>query len=117
MQQVEIDTLATQSLQTALTGRLNAIPTGVVRIHLADQKHLVPAPGDSLAHHQFRTTLAVHLGGIDQTQAQIQPLTQRRNLTRALAIIFPHAPGSLSYHRYLHAGQFNSAHRFLPCGW
>ena len=111
MQQVQVDMLTTQAFQAALTGRLDPIQAGVVWIHLADQEHLVSAPGDGLPHHLLCAALAIHLGGVDQAQSQIQALTQRGDLTRAQAFVLAHTPSPQAYHRYLLTCQFNSAHR------
>ncbi len=111
VQQIQVDTFAAQALEAALAGRLHTVQAGIVRVHLADQEHLVTTPGNGFSHHLLGTTLAIHLGAVDQRHAQVQPLTQRRDLARTLLPVFPHAPGTLPDHRYPGTSQFNLAHR------
>ncbi|MCY1554452.1 hypothetical protein D9M68_910260 [compost metagenome] len=113
MQQVEVDALGIQPPQAARAGRRHTLAAGVVRIDLADQKHLLAHPGNRLAHHQLGAAFAVHLGRVDQAQAQLDTLAQRRHFRAPLAGHFAHAPGALTDQRHSHTSQFKPSHRLV----
>ncbi|MNG05627.1 hypothetical protein D3C84_888290 [compost metagenome] len=83
VQQVHINVVGTQPLQTALARLGDAGAAGVVRVHLADQKHLVAPARDGFTHHLLGTAFAVHFSGVDQGHAQLDALAQRRHLLAA----------------------------------
>jgi hypothetical protein len=65
-----------------------------VRVDLADQEDLVAAAGDGLADHFLGAALAIHLGGIDQRHAEVEPEPQRRHHVGVAAARLAHAPGA-----------------------
>ncbi len=68
----------------------------MVRQHLADEKDFVAPAGDRLANHLLRAAVGVHLGGVDQRHAQVQPQLQGGNLVRTPLLLFTHSPGALA---------------------
>ena len=94
MQQVEVETIGLQALQAALAGGDRAFARGVARIDFAVDKQPVAPPGDRFAHHFLGAAFAVHLGGVDQADAQIEPQPERRDLGGALAALLSHVPGA-----------------------
>ncbi|MCY1182167.1 hypothetical protein D9M73_227130 [compost metagenome] len=110
VQQVQVDAVAAQACEAALAGGRHAAPAGIVRVDLADQKHLVAAPGNGLANDFFRTAFGIHLGGVDQCQAQLDTLLQRRHFAAALARVFAHVPGTLADGWNVLAGKLHCTH-------
>ena len=101
MQQIEIEPVGLQPLEAALAGRNGALARGVVRIDLAHQEDLVAPAGHGLRQHFLGSALAVHLGRIDQPDAEIEPELDRRHLGRPLRLALAHAPRAEPQHRHL----------------
>ena len=80
VQQIEVEAVGLEPLEAALAGRDDAAPRGVVRIDLADQAHLVAPARDRLGDDLLGAAFAVHLGGVDQGDAEIEPELQRGDL-------------------------------------
>ncbi len=57
--------------------------SGVAGQYLADQEHLVAAPADRFADDLLGTTVSIHLRGVDQRQAEVEPHSQRADLVVA----------------------------------
>ncbi|MDT4852182.1 hypothetical protein FQZ97_864050 [compost metagenome] len=111
MQQIKVEVVGAQALEAALAGQSGARAAGVPGIDLADQEHLLPKPGDGLAHYLLGAAFGVHLGGVDQFQAQFQALAQGRDFALALAAALAHVPGALANGRHLGAvGEGNAVH-------
>ncbi|MNT52707.1 hypothetical protein D3C72_1897460 [compost metagenome] len=94
MQQVQVDAVGAQPPQAALARLHGAAAAGVERIDLADQEGLIAPPRQGLADHFLGLALAVHLGGIDQPQAQVQAQPQRGDLFGARGGRLAHVPRS-----------------------
>ena len=71
----------------------------VMRQHLADQEYLRPPAGYRFTDHLLRSTFAVHLGGVDERHAQVEPQTQGGNLFPAPVVPFAHTPRALTENR------------------
>ena len=93
MQQIEVDAIGAEAPQAALAGGDGTPARGVVRVDLADDEDLVAAPGDGFAHHLLGAAFAVHLGGVDEAHAEVEPESKRRHLCLALAL----APVAAAY--------------------
>jgi hypothetical protein len=76
-------------------------PRGVLRQHLAQQEHLVPAVHDRLADKHFGSTVAIHFGGVDQRHPKVDAEPHRGDLVGATARILGKMPGALAEHRNL----------------
>ena len=75
-------------LQAASTPRRRR----VVRIHLAHDEHLGARAGDRFPDDLLRASLAVHLGGVDEPDAELEPEPERGDFAGALAAPLAHAP-------------------------
>jgi hypothetical protein len=64
-------------------------------VELAHQEDLGAAAGYGVGHHFFGPAFAIHLGGVDQRQAQVQAQAQGGGLAPAAGGVFAHIPGSL----------------------
>lgn len=74
---------------------------------------MIAQTGDGFADYRFGTALGVHLGGVDQGHAELDARAQRRHFTAVRRTILAHAPGALTNHGNLYAGQFKSTHSNL----
>ncbi|MNC69665.1 hypothetical protein D3C75_1203840 [compost metagenome] len=81
-----------------------------MRVNLADHEDLLTTPGDGLADHLLSTAFGIHLGGVDQRQAQLDTLLQRRHFAAALARVFAHVPGTLADGWNVLAGKLHCTH-------
>ena len=75
-----------------------------MRIDLADQEDVVAPSRDRFADHRLGAAFAVHLGGVDQRDAEVEPELERRDLGVELRALLAHAPGALAEHGHLAAG-------------
>ena len=73
---------------------------GIVRIDLADEIDLVAPAGDGLGHDLLGAALAVHLGGVDQVQAEIEAELQRLGLGGPIRAALAHVPRAEPEHRH-----------------
>ena len=81
--------------------------SGVRRVfgqHLADDEAFVAPALHSLGDHLFGAAIAVHLGGVDQRHAEIEPELERRDFFIPHARILAHVPGALTELRHCLAG-------------
>ena len=104
VEEVEIEAIGAEALQAALAGAQGAVVARVGGEDFAYQEHLVAAAGDGLAGEFFGASVAVHLGGIDVGEAEIDARAQGVD-GAALGVrrAFDH-PGALSDDGDLHAG-------------
>src|SRR5438445_1806155 len=103
VEQVQIDAVQRESLATAIARRGDAGAAGVVRINLADDEQLLARDGAGaqrfgkrLAEDVFRSTFAVHLGGIEHAIADLEREPNGGHLVATRARRFAHMPGSES---------------------
>ncbi len=96
VQQIQVDAIGLQPPQAALAGGRNAGARGILRQHLADDEQLVPLPCAGLGDDLLGTPAGVHLGGVDQGHAEVDPKTQRIDLTPRLAVLLAHVPRALA---------------------
>ena len=100
VEQVEVDPVGREPPQAALAGGDRARGGSVVGIDLADQEDLVAPAGDRLADDLLGTAVGIHLGRVDQRQAEVEPAAQGRELGAAAGLVLAHAPGALAEHRH-----------------
>jgi len=74
---VKGDNLEAPSLEAALARLQRAVEAGIIGQDLAHQEDLIATPRDALARDLFRAPMAVHLGGIDVRQAEVDAGAQR----------------------------------------
>ena len=67
-----------------------------MRIDLADEKHLVAAPGYRLGDQLLGATLAIHFGGVDERGAKIEAQAQGRDFLGARGAALADVPGALA---------------------
>ncbi len=66
MQQVQIDVIDLQAPQTSCARLERSLTAGVVRQHLAHDKHLIAAACDGFTDKFLRPALAVQFRGVEQ---------------------------------------------------
>jgi hypothetical protein len=71
VQQVQVEVVGAQPGQAAPAGLGGAPPRGVVGQHLADEEDVVPPAPDRPPDERLGCAVAVHLGGIDQRQPDL----------------------------------------------
>lgn len=100
MQQIKVDPVGLEAAQAALAGG-DGRPAGrVVRIDLAHQEHLVASVSDRLGDEFLGPALAIHLGGIDQGEAEVETEPERCNLLRAARPVLRHVPSPQAERRH-----------------
>ena len=104
MQQIKIDAVGLEPLQAPLAGGDGPGAGRILGQHLADDEAFVAPPGHRLGDHLLGAAIAVHLGGVDQRHAEIEPELQRRHLVLARPPAFAHMPGALAELRHFLAG-------------
>jgi len=72
MQEIEIDAVGLEPLETPLAGGDHAGPRRVLGLDLADDEAVVAAPFDRLGNDLLGTAFRVKLGRVDQGHAEIE---------------------------------------------
>ena len=72
MQQIQVQPVGRETLQAALARRSHAATPGIVRINLADQKHVVAPADGRLRDPHLGTAVSIHLRGIDERHPEIE---------------------------------------------
>ena len=103
MQEIEVDAVSAEPLQTPLAGSHGACVCRVLWQHLGHDEALVTPPLDSLGNDKL--CVGIKLGGVDQRHAEIEPKLQRRDLLTAAPPAFAHVPGALAELRHLLTGR------------
>src|SRR5215470_16710038 len=93
MQEIKVDAVCAEPLQTPLAGSNGACVCRVLGQHLGHDEALVTPPLDSLGNDK--------LCAVDQRHAEIEPKLQRRDLLTAAPPTFAHVPGALAELRHL----------------
>jgi len=88
VQQVAVEALDPQSREAALAGRDGRAHAGVVGIGLGDEIDLFATPRDRRGDHLLGTAFGVHLGGVDERQAEVETRAQRRHFRGTRACVF-----------------------------
>src|SRR5262245_55311918 len=70
-------------------------------IDLADDEEVVALAGNGCGERLLGAAVAVHLGGIDQRDAEIETELDRRDFRNSLRLALAHAPGAEPQHRHL----------------
>ena len=70
----------------------HAAPRRVVGVHLAHDEHLGARVGDRFPDDLLRAPLAVHLGGVDEPDPELESESERGDFAGALAAPLAHAP-------------------------
>src|SRR5207237_4096893 len=96
MQQIKIDAVGPEPLQATLACFDDPLLRGVVRQYLADDEQPLAQPGAGLGNDLLGSTAAVHLGRVDQGQAEIDPELDRGRLVGGAAAVLAHMPGALA---------------------
>jgi hypothetical protein len=111
VEEVEVDPVGAEPLQTPGAGGGDAFSRRVVRVDLADDEDFVPPAGRGLAHHLLGPALGVHLSCVDQRHAEIEPVAKGGHLGGALVPPLAHVPGALAEGRdSLAVGEGDVAH-------
>src|SRR5437764_205879 len=80
LEQIQIQPVGTETLQTALTSGDRALGAGVVRIHLAYHEDAIAPVGDRGSHDFLGAAITVHFSGVDERHAEIDTETKGGNL-------------------------------------
>jgi hypothetical protein len=104
VEEIEIQAIGAQALQTALAGAQGAFVARVGRQNFTCQEDLVAPAGNRVAGEFFGAPVAIHFGSIDVGEAEIDARAQGFD-GAALGVrrAFDH-PGALSYDGDLHPG-------------
>ena len=114
VQEVEVEAVGLEALEAALAGGDGALARGVVGIDLADEVDVVAQGAHGVADDLLGLALAVHLGGVDEAQAELEAELHRLELGGPLGGALAHAPGAETQHRHLLTTlQRHRAHRQL----
>ena len=117
VQQIKVDAVGVEVPEAALAGRDGAAPRRVARQHLADDEHAVAFAGDRLGDDLLGRTVAIHLRGVDQGHAQVDPGLQRRDLVLAPGLALAHAPRAEAEGRHRFAGGELGCRHGRGMGW
>ena len=80
MEQIEVEPIGCQAAEAVFAGGDRPFVRGVLRIDLADEKDFVAAAGDGVGDQFFAAAIAIHFGGVDQRQAQVEAQAERGDL-------------------------------------
>ena len=97
MQQIAIQAVRLQARQRLLAREDGAAPRRVARQYLGHEEYLVASPLDRRAHEGFGGPRAVHFGGVDVSQTQVEPAAQGADGLGGVG--FVRAPRSLAHDR------------------
>jgi hypothetical protein len=67
-----------------------------MRINFRNYENTLVLSADGFGHYFLRSAIAVHLRGVDQVHAKLDPQTQRGDFSSALVTVFAHAPRALA---------------------
>src|SRR5687768_14324790 len=77
----------------------DTLPTGIVRVDLADEENPLPLLGQSLSHQFLGCSLAIHLSCVDEGQSELHPKAQGLDLLCPAASPLGHLPSALPERR------------------
>jgi hypothetical protein len=78
---------------------IRAVAGCILRQHFAHQKNLIAPPGNCFRDQFLGGAVAIHLGGIDQRHAEIEPGAQRLELVGPPRTLLAELPGPLTKNR------------------
>ena len=96
MQQIKIDRVDAKTFETAPACFWQSRARCVTRRHFRDNEHAIALTLDRGRHDFFRAAVAVNFRGIDQSHAEIDAQTQRRDLIRMRSFVLAHTPRPLT---------------------
>ena len=94
-----------EPFQASLAGGDGALAAGILRQHLADDEYLVAPRAHRVGDDALCFAVAIHFRRVDQRDAEIDAMTQRRDFVGAPARALAHAPGAKTEDRNLCAGR------------
>src|SRR3954468_16648560 len=94
MQEIEVQIIGAEPLQTRGAGSERQVSSRVTRQHLTHEKYVLATLCDRLADELLGRAVAIHLRCIDEGHAEIETKTNRGDLVVALARALTHAPGA-----------------------
>jgi hypothetical protein len=101
VQQVEIDSLDAQPPQAALARCVDAeFRTRVGRKDFRHEEYSIATSFDGVRHEFFGGAIAVHLGGVDQRETQVDSSLQRTDLLDAPVATVAQLPRALPEYRH-----------------
>jgi len=112
MQEIQVEAIGAKPRKASLACGDGALRSGILRIDLADQEHFVAPAVDGIGDDLLGTAFGIHLGGIDQRHAEVQPELQRGHFRLALARSLAHFPCAEPEGRHVEAvGQLHFRQR------
>ena len=103
MQQVQVDAFDAHAAQAAFARGGHAGSARVLRIYLGHYKNRRAATGDRACDDFLGTAVAVHLRGVDQCHAHVEPALQRSDLASGMRLPLAHRPGTEAQRRHRRA--------------
>ena len=115
VQEIKVEPVGAEALKARLAGFDGAGPARILRQHLADEEDLIAPRRNRVADDLFGPAIAVHLGGVDEGDAEIETEVQRGELGGRLAPALAHPPGAETQDRHRAAvRKAECAHRSAP---
>ena len=97
VQQVEIDPVGPQMGEGTVQARVDAPAVGILGQHLGDEELVLSAISlQGPADQQLGPAVGIHLGRVDQTEAQFEAVPQAGDLALGTAVVLGHLPGPLA---------------------
>jgi hypothetical protein len=98
VKKVQVEAVGPQPPQAGFARGNRASAAGILRQHLARQKHLVPPTSDCFPDDLLGSAVGIHFGSVDQREAEIDAEPQRRDLLLAPGRRLAHFPSALAEH-------------------
>ena len=92
MQEIEVEAVRRETSQAALARLAHPLARPVLRIELAHQEDLFAAARNRLADDPFGAAVGVHLGGVDERHAEIEPGPERGDLPPPVRAVLAYSP-------------------------
>src|SRR3954471_18787784 len=103
MQEIEVQIIGAEPLQTRGAGSERLLSSRMTRQHLTHEKNVLATLCDRLADELLGRAVAVHLRCIDDGHAEVETETNRGDLVVAPARALTHAPGAQTKRGHGHA--------------
>ncbi len=100
MQEIEVKPVGIQTTQATLAGGNSGLAGRILRIDLAHQKDLIASAVERLGNELLGLALAIHLGCIDEGEAEVETEPQGGDLFCSGCRMLPQVPSALAESRH-----------------